>query len=56
MMKILLPFAFLAVACEAMAEEDAQCVPERAAMVDTIQAYARFFTTLGPAIRPSTID
>ena len=40
MMKKLLLLAFIAVACEAMAQE-AQCVPERAAMVDTIRAYAR---------------
>ena len=49
MMKILLPFAFLAVACEAMAQEDAQCVRERAAMVETIRAYVRFEAdVLGP--------
>ena len=48
MMKKLLPLAFLAVACEAMAQ-DAQCVPERAAMVDIIRAYARFEAgVLGP--------
>jgi protein-L-isoaspartate(D-aspartate) O-methyltransferase len=41
MMKILPPFAFMAVACEAMAQEDAQCVRERAAMVETIRTYAR---------------
>jgi protein-L-isoaspartate(D-aspartate) O-methyltransferase len=40
LMKLLLPLVFVAVACEAMAQ-DAQCVPERAAMVETIQAYAR---------------
>ena len=40
MMKKLLLLAFIAVAREAMAK-DAQCVPERAAMVDTIRAYAR---------------
>ena len=39
-MKLLLPLVFVAVACEAMAQ-DAQCVPERAAMVQTIRAYAR---------------
>jgi protein-L-isoaspartate(D-aspartate) O-methyltransferase len=39
-MKKLLPFAFIAVGCEAMAQ-DAQCVSERAAMVETIRAYAR---------------
>ena len=48
-MKKLLLLAFIAVACEAMAQEDAQCVPERAAMVDTIRAYARFEAgVLGP--------
>jgi hypothetical protein len=41
MTKLLL-LAFIAVATEAMAPKDAQCVPERAAMVDTIRAYARF--------------
>ena len=40
MMKKLLLLAFIAVASEAMAQ-DAQCVPERAAMVEIIQAYAR---------------
>src|SRR5262249_30863692 len=40
MMKKLLPVALIAVACEAMAQ-DAQCVRERAAMVENIQAYAR---------------
>ena len=39
-MKKLLLLAFIAVACEAMAQ-DAQCVRERAAMVETIRAYAR---------------
>ena len=39
-MKQLLLLTFMAVASEAMAH-DAQCVPERAAMVDTIRAYAR---------------
>ena len=49
MMKKLLPLAFIAVACEAMAQEDAQCVHERAAMVDTIRAYAQFEAgVLGP--------
>ena len=49
MMKILLPLAFMAVACEALAQGDAQCVRERAAMVDTIRAYARFEAgVLGP--------
>ena len=41
MLKKLLLLAFMAVACEAMAQEDAQCVRERAAMVETIRAYAR---------------
>jgi hypothetical protein len=40
MVKKLLLLAFTAVAGEAMAE-DAQCVPERSAMVETIRAYAR---------------
>ena len=40
MMKKLLLLAFIAVASEAMAQE-AQCVPERAAMVEIIRAYAR---------------
>ena len=40
MMKKLLLLAFIAIACEAMAQ-DAQCVPERAAMVEVIRAYAR---------------
>jgi protein-L-isoaspartate(D-aspartate) O-methyltransferase len=39
-MKQLLLLTFMAVASEAMAQ-DAQCTPERAAMVDTIRAYAR---------------
>jgi protein-L-isoaspartate(D-aspartate) O-methyltransferase len=39
-MKRLLLLTFMAVASEAMAH-DSQCVPERAAMVDTIRAYAR---------------
>ncbi|HSQ18845.1 MAG TPA: hypothetical protein VLR92_00590 [Blastocatellia bacterium] len=44
MMKKLPPLAviIIAVACQAMAQADAQCVRERAAMVDTIRAYARF--------------
>ena len=47
-MKKLLLLTFIAVACEAMAQ-DAQCVPERTAMVDTIRAYARFeASVLGP--------
>jgi len=49
MMKILLPLAFIAVACETMAQEEAQCVRERAAMVETIRAYARLEAgVLGP--------
>ena len=40
MMKRLLLLAFIAVASEAMAQ-DAQCIPERAAMVEIIRAYAR---------------
>jgi protein-L-isoaspartate(D-aspartate) O-methyltransferase len=48
MMKQLLLLAFLAVGFEAMAQ-DAPCVPERAAMVDTIRAYARSESdVLGP--------
>ncbi len=48
MMKKLLLLAFIAVASEAMAQ-DAQCVPERAAMVETIRAYARSDASLlGP--------
>src|SRR5215831_8869408 len=48
MMKKLLPLALIAVACEAMAQ-DAQCVRERAAMVENIQAYARSdLSLLGP--------
>ena len=39
-MKRLLLLALIAVACEAMAQ-DAKCVSERAAMVETIRAYAR---------------
>jgi protein-L-isoaspartate(D-aspartate) O-methyltransferase len=39
-MKKLLPLALIAVAYEAMAQ-DVQCVRERAAMVENIQAYAR---------------
>src|SRR5262245_45128014 len=39
-MKKLLLLAVMAVACEAMAQ-DGQCVRERSAMVETIQAYAR---------------
>ena len=48
MMKKLLLLAFIAVASEAMAQ-DAQCVPERAAMVEIIRAYARSSASLlGP--------
>ena len=39
-MKKLLLLAFIVVSCEAMAQ-DAQCVRERAAMVENIRAYAR---------------
>ena len=48
MMKKLLLLAFITIASEAMGQ-DAQCVPERAAMVDTIRAYARLEAdVLGP--------
>jgi hypothetical protein len=48
MMKKFLLLAFIAVASEAMAQE-AQCVPERAAMVEIIRAYARSSASLlGP--------
>jgi protein-L-isoaspartate(D-aspartate) O-methyltransferase len=40
-MKQLLLLTFIAVASEAMAQENAECVRERAAMVDTIRVYAR---------------
>jgi protein-L-isoaspartate(D-aspartate) O-methyltransferase len=40
LMKKFLLLAFITVACEAMAQ-DGQCVRERAAMVETIRAYAR---------------
>jgi hypothetical protein len=46
-MKKLLLLAFITVACEAMAQ-DAQCIPERAAMVETIRAYARSAAGLRP--------
>src|SRR5215831_739269 len=47
-MKQLLLLMFIAFASEAMAQ-DAQCVRERAAMVDTIRAYARSESdVLGP--------
>ena len=47
-MKKLLLLAFIAVACEAMAQ-DGHCVRERAAMVETIRAYARSeVDVLGP--------
>jgi hypothetical protein len=39
-MKQLLLLTFMAVASEAMAQ-DAQCVPERAAMVEIIRGYVR---------------
>jgi protein-L-isoaspartate(D-aspartate) O-methyltransferase len=46
--KILLLLALIAVTCDAMAQ-DAQCVPERAAMVEIIRAYARSdASVLGP--------
>ena len=45
---LLLSFIFITVACEAMGQ-DAQCVPERAAMVETIRAYAGIeASVLGP--------
>jgi protein-L-isoaspartate(D-aspartate) O-methyltransferase len=47
-MKKFLPLVFIAVACEAMAQEDAQCIRERATMVDTIRAYARSEAVVGP--------
>src|SRR5271169_1925603 len=48
MIKKLLLLAFIAVPCEAMAQ-DAQCVPERAAMLETIRAYARIEASIvGP--------
>ena len=40
-MKQLLLLTFIAFASEAMAQENAECVRERAAMVDTIRVYAR---------------
>jgi protein-L-isoaspartate(D-aspartate) O-methyltransferase len=40
-MKKLLLLAFIAVACEARAQEDAECLRDRAAMVETIRTYAR---------------
>jgi protein-L-isoaspartate(D-aspartate) O-methyltransferase len=47
-MKQLLLLTFMTVASEAMAQ-DAQCVPERATMVDTIRVYARSESdVLGP--------
>jgi len=47
-MKQLLLLMFIAFASEAMAQ-DAQCVPERAAMIETIRAYARLEAdVLGP--------
>src|SRR5215510_8267734 len=47
-MKQLLLLTFVAFASEAMAQ-DAQCVPERAAMVETIRVYARLEAdVLGP--------
>ena len=48
MVKKLLLLAFITVAGDAMAQ-DAQCVGERAAMIDTIRAYARSDASrLGP--------
>ena len=48
MVKKLMLLAFIAIACEARAQ-DAQCVSERAAMVETIRAYARSeASVLGP--------
>jgi len=48
MVKQLLLLAFITVAWEAMGQE-AQCVPERAAMVETIRAYARIeASVVGP--------
>ena len=48
MIKKLLRLALIAVPCEAMAQ-DAQCVRERAVMVENIQAYARSdLSLLGP--------
>jgi protein-L-isoaspartate(D-aspartate) O-methyltransferase len=38
---LLLVLSMVAAAREATAQEDAQCVRERAAMVETIRAYAR---------------
>jgi protein-L-isoaspartate(D-aspartate) O-methyltransferase len=47
-MRQLLLLSFVVFASEAMAQ-DAQCVPERAAMVETIRAYARLEAdVLGP--------
>src|SRR5262249_45296680 len=46
-MKKLLPLALIAVACEAMAQ-DGQCVRERAAMVENIQAARSDLSLLGP--------
>jgi protein-L-isoaspartate(D-aspartate) O-methyltransferase len=56
-MKRLLLLALIAVACEAMAQ-DAKCVSERAAMVETIRAYARSDADLlGPqGISESVLD
>ena len=48
MMKKLLLLALIGMASDTMAQ-DAQCVPERAAMVETIRAYARIeASVLGP--------
>ena len=48
MVKKLLLLAFITVAGDAMAQ-DAQCVGERAAMIDTIRAYARSEPVFGSA-------
>jgi protein-L-isoaspartate(D-aspartate) O-methyltransferase len=47
MVKKLMLLAFIAIACEARAQ-DAQCVSERAPMVETIRAYARSEASVGP--------
>jgi hypothetical protein len=52
MMKIFLPFAFLAVACEAMAQEDAQCTRERAAMVEISRISG---IRAGPTVPPTLL-
>ena len=52
MVKKLLLLAFIAVAGEAMAQ-DAQCVPDRAAMVEIIRTHAR---SEAGALRPQGIS